>query len=547
MSGGEAIHDALVALGVEHVFGIPSVHNLPIYDAIAQKGKITPISMRHEQAAVHAADAYSRSTGKLGVAIASTGPGAVNTVAGLFEAGFASSRVLMITGQTDTPFYGKGKGFLHEAENQLQMLRTVTRRTESPRFVEDVADALIRVARDICTGRPQPGAIEIPIDLQYEVADLTIPDVPAEWPRRSPDEAALAQAIELLSGAQKRVIWSGGGVIRSEASEALTRLAEALDAPVFTSTNGRGSIPEDHELAMGATMGNPAVRAHFDEADVVLAVGTRFQGGATGNWSMKMPGKLIHLDADAHMIGLNYDADVALNADAKVGLEAIIAGLGNAEPGDQAFKAGMLAGRDEAIAGMRAAIGKDHESIMDSMRKHLPRAGNIVRDATVPAYRWGNTLIPILEPKTSHNPTSAAIGPGLPLAIGAAVGSGQKTALIQGDGGFMLHIGELAAAAQHNIPIVVCVFNDGGYGVLRAIESMRFEGRNFGVELSTPDFAATANAMGVKGVHVNSAEEFDREFAAAMEHDGPVLLDINMDALEPMQGFGARPQKKAAE
>lgn len=548
MSGGDAIHDALVALGVEHVFGIVSVHNIPIYDAIARHGKITPISVRHEQAAVHAADAYSRATGKLGVAITSTGPGATNSITGLFEAQFASSRVLMITGQTDTSFYGKGKGFLHEAEKQLLMLRTVTRRAESPRFVEQLGEVVIRVATDICSGRPQPGAIEVPIDLQYAVAEIPIPPVPAEWPRKEPDEASVAAAIEAISGATKRVIWSGGGVIRGEASEPLQRLAEALDAPVFTTTNGRGAIPEDHDLAMGGFVTSPGMRETIAEAEVVIAVGTRFQGGGTANWNFEMPGKLIHLDADAHMIGLNYKADIALHGDAKVGLEAILAGLGNAESGDQAFKAALQSARDETRASMRASIGKDHESIMDSMRAHLPRKGNIVRDATVPAYRWGNTLIPILEPRTSHNSTSAAIGPGLPLAMGAAIGSGQKTALIQGDGGFMMHIGELTTCVQFNIPVIICVFNDGGYGVLRAIEAARFEGRNFGVELQTPDFAATAEAMGMKGVHVRSAEEFDKEFAAAVAFDGPVLLDIDMDSLEPMQGFGARPRaEKAAE
>ena len=161
MTGGEAVHRTLRALGVEHVFGIASVHNLPIYDAILRAGGIDAIMVRHEQAGVHAADGYARATGKLGVALTSTGPGAANAVPGLYEAGFASSRVLMITGQIDSPYYGKGKGFLHEAENQLPMLRTVTRRAESPRFVHEIVDSILRVARDIQTGRPQPGCVEI--------------------------------------------------------------------------------------------------------------------------------------------------------------------------------------------------------------------------------------------------------------------------------------------------------------------------------------------------------------------------------------------------
>ena len=154
LTGGEAVYESLRALGVEHVFGIVSVHNIPIYDAIFRGGGITPVSVRHEQGAVHAADGYARATGKLGVAITSTGPGASNGMTGLFEAGFASSPVLMITGQVDTGLYGKGKGVLHEAENQIPMLRTVTRVAESIRRPEDVGETVVRVARQIRTASP---------------------------------------------------------------------------------------------------------------------------------------------------------------------------------------------------------------------------------------------------------------------------------------------------------------------------------------------------------------------------------------------------------
>ena len=174
-TGADLAYRALRALDVEHVFGIVSVHNIPIYDAILRHGGIKPIDMRHEQAAVHAADGYARSSGRLGVAITSTGPGACNAVPGLFEAGFASSPVLMLTGQIDTPYLGKAKGFLHEAERQLEMLRTVTRRAEQVHSAAEIAQVILRVAGDVRTPRPQPGAVEIPIDLQYQqVADATV-------------------------------------------------------------------------------------------------------------------------------------------------------------------------------------------------------------------------------------------------------------------------------------------------------------------------------------------------------------------------------------
>ena len=203
------------------------------------------------------------------------------------------------------------------------------------------------------------------------------------------------------------------------------------------------------------------------------------------------------------------------------------------------------AASDQARASIREQIGPDYEAIMDTMRELLPRDGNVVRDATVPAYLWGNRLIPILGPRTSMNSTSAAIGPGLPLAIGAAIGSGKKTALIQGDGGFMLNIGELATAAQHQAPVIVCVFNDGGYGVLRTIQARTFEGRQTGVELGKPDFPAIARAMGVPGEPVSGVADFRDAFARAVATDGPTLLDIDMSVLEPMGGLGSPPPRPA--
>ena len=536
MTGGEAVHETLRALGVERVFGIVSVHNLPIYDAILRKGGITPISVRHEQGGVHAADGYARATGKLGVAITSTGPGAANAVPGLFEAGFASSRVLMITGQTETAFYGKGKCFLHEAERQLDMLRTVCRRVESVRHTEDIGEAIVRVARDINTGRPQPGAVEIPIDLQYATADIDIPHVES-WPRVRPQESAVTAAASALGGAARPVIWAGGGVISAGATAELRQLAEKLNAPVFTSVNGRGAIPEDHPLAMGPLAADPRMEGVLGEADVVFAVGTRFQAGATRNWTLKVPGTLVHLDADPGVIGRNYPAAVSVVGDARLGLAGILRALDGVET-DPAFVTRAQQARDAVHQAIRNEIGPDYETIMDTMRELLPRDAPIVRDATVPAYLWGNRLLPIYEPRTSMNPTSAAIGPGLPLAIGAALGSGRKTALIQGDGGFMLSIGELATAVQHNVPVIVCVFNDRGYGVLRNVQARMFEGRQTGVDLATPDFALVARGMGMQAETVRGVEQFREAFARAAAADGPVLLDIDMTVLQPMTGLG---------
>ncbi len=546
MTGGEAVAQTLRALGVQHVFGIVSVHNIPIYDAIARLGGITPIAVRHEQGAAHAADGYARATGRLGVAITSTGPGAANAVSGLYEAAFASSPVLMITGQIESRFYGKGKGMLHEAERQLDMLRAVTRSAESVRRAVDIPETIVRVATDAMTGRPQPVAVEIPIDLQYASIDVQIPDPPDQpdqkerWPRVLPDADSLDAAADALREAQRPLLWAGGGVISAGATDTLVRLAKRLRAPVLTTIHGRGAIPEDHDLCLGATIGHTVVADLVAEADVVLAVGTRFASGDTKQWSQAIPGKLVHIDADPGVIGRNYTPAVAIVGDAKLALDGLLERT-ERSAADPDFAIRARSARDHARAQNRKLIGPDYESIMDAIRAELPRDANIVRDATVPAYLWGDRLLPVYEPRTSMHPTSAAIGPGLPLAIGAAIGSGRKTVLIAGDGGFMLSLAELATAVQYDVPLCVCLFNDGGYGVLRALQAGQFEGRTTGVDLATPDFAAIANAMGMHGQAVTGVEEFKEAFSKAVSSGGPSLLDIDMDSLHPMGAF-ARPR-----
>jgi len=373
------------------------------------------------------------------------------------------------------------------------------------------------------------------------VADVDIPHVEA-WPRVRPQPSAIAAAAAALREAERPVIWAGGGVITANATEELRQLAETLQAPVFTSINGRGALPEDHPLCMGPLTAHPHMESVLTEADVVFAVGTRFQGGATRNWALRLPGKLVHLDADPGVIGRNYPAAVSVVGDARLGLAGILRELDGAKA-DPAFAERARQARDAARQAIRQEIGPDYAAIMDTMRTLLPRDAVIVRDATVPAYLWGNRLIPIYAPRTSINPASAAIGPGLPLAIGAAIGTGRKTAVIQGDGGLMLSIGELATAVQYRLPVILCVFNDRGYGILRAIQARMFEGRQIGVDLTTPDFVTVAHGMGMAAVSVKGVNQFRAAFARAVAAEGPVLLDIDMSTLQPMGGIAAMPRR----
>ena len=532
MTGGQAVAETLALLGVSKVFGIVSVHNLPIYDAISLHPDIQVINVRHEQAAAHAADAYSRVTGELGVILTSTGPGALNAVAGIYEAAFVSSKLLMVTGQIESRFRGKGKGFLHEYEKQPELLSNLCRTVSSVRYAEDISRDMAAVADDIQRGRPQPGAIEIPIDLQYQSADIDL-FASRTISRLVPDEALLNQALGLLENAQRPLIWAGGGVNISGASGELTDLAERMGAPVVTTIEGRGAISEAHDLSLGFRTDRRSAAEIFEEADVVLAIGTRFQNYATRVWTLQMPENLIHIDVDPGVIGRNYPAAVPIVADAKMALQELLQGLGKTAVDEQFLERcrKIKEADEEAI---KEEIGPDHSEIVSVIRRLLPEECPVVRDSTVPNYTWGNRLLKILRSRTSIRPAAVAIGPGLPLAMGAAIGSMSHALLVQGDGGLQLSIGELSACAEHQIPVIALVFNDSGYNVLRIIQE-NVLGHKHGTELSKINFVTVAQGMGVEAERVEGIEQFEPALARALARSGPSVIEIDMDFLSPIE------------
>ena len=532
ITGGQAVAETLASLGVTRVFGIVSVHNLPIYDALSLHPDIEVTNVRHEQAAAHAADAYSRVTGGLGVILTSTGPGAVNAIAGIYEAAFVSSQLLMITGQIESRFRGKAKGFLHEYEKQPDMLGSVCRAVASVRYTEDISTDIAGVVDDIRRGRPQPGAVEIPIDLQYRTAEVQIVGSP-DVERLSPDENLLDQAAELLQQAERPIIWAGGGVNISGAAHELTALAERLGAPVVTTIEGRGSISEAHELSLGFRTDRVLGMEIFEEADVVFAVGTRFQNYATRVWTLPMPENLIHVDVDPGVIGRNYSASVAVVGDAKLALQGMLDRIDSGNVDEQFVdRCRKIRTADEQA--VQEEIGADHSQIVSIIRRLLPDECPVVRDSTVPGYTWGNRLLQIVRSRTSIRPAAVAIGPGLPLAMGAAIGSETHALLVQGDGGLQLSIGELSACAEHQIPVIVLVFNDSGYNILRIIQD-NVLGHKHGTELPTVDFVAVAEGMGVDAERVEGVEQFEPALQRALDRSGPTLLDIDMEFLAPIR------------
>lgn len=560
-TGGDAVVAALTAAGVEVVFGIPSVHNLPIYDAIRREGSIRAVTVRHEQAASGAADGYARTTGQLGVCITSTGPGAANAMGGQLEAYVSSTPILHLTGQIDSRVLGKSKGYIHEVPNQAAMLGSLAKRHCRPESPEEIATLTLECAETALGFPSGPVSLEIPIDFQYASVEAPAATLGLRAiDRLEPLPEQLEDAATLIAAARRPLVWAGGGAVASGAAGEVAALVRMLRAGLLTTPNGRGIMPEGDPLSIGNLSRDPDVQALCRDADLLVAVGTRFQGPNTENWAMQLPRSIVQIDVDPDAIGRNYVVAAPVVADARVALgrlEERISSLGSDRVGAEAGWAERVAEvREAAVRRLRSQIGAQ-EALLDATQAALRPDTVVVKDATIPAYTWGNRLLAVESARTSIVPNGFAIGLGLPHAIGAGLGimrrgrdsdpsgaSGprpehvgrRKVVLMVGDGGFMLAASELATIAQEQLEIVVVVFVDGGYGILRNIQDHQFgvDSGRIGVELKRPDFVALAAAFGVPASRVESPVEYARALGRAMSSRGPSLVEVDLGAIGAM-------------
>ena len=539
-TGADSIADGLAALGVRQAFGIISIHNMPIFDAIRRRGVTRITDTSHEQAAAHAADGYARATGEVGVVIGSTGPGTTNALTGLYEARFACSPLLLITGQAETGFIGKGLGYIHELDQQAELLATLTPHVASPRRSQEIGPEFTRVTCAMRCGRASPAAIELPIDLQYgEAQEYAFDLTPARAPQL--DESTLDALAASLLAKPRRLIIAGGGAVQSQASAELEELATMLGVPVLTSANGRGAIDESHPLSMGALWNSRSLHRAVQGAEVTLSLGTRFKVGVDGgDMQFAPPGELLQVDIDADAIGLVHAPTLGVVGDIKLTLRALLERLRRASnelaAADEAWVQSIAEVRDGLRGAIWKRLGPDIGPAMEALLNSMPEEMVLVRDTTIIGYTFVNQLTRVRAPRRFFYPTTAAIGPGLPLAIGACCGSGLPTLLVSGDGGFLYHATELATAARENLPLKCVVINDGGYGVLRGLQASAFEGRWENTDLGAIDFAALAMSLGVPAKRVGTVEAFEETVSEAFSRPGPYLVDFDVTGLSPMAG-----------
>ena len=538
----DAIISDLAALGVDVVFGITSIHNLPIYDALHRHGGFRVVTARSEGGAVNMADGYARVSGKLGVALTSTGTGAGNGAGALIEAATAGSPLLHITGQVDSAFIDSGRGYIHEFEGQLSMLEALSKQAFRVRQASQ-AVTIVQTAISQALEPPSgPVSVEIPIDFQAQ----TIERSRLVWSRRGlgvPDSEQMQAVVEKLVAARRPLIWAGGGVIRADAAPSLRELADSLDAGVITSQAGRGAIPENHPLCIGHFATYPEVKDLLASSDLLLSVGVRFRGNETSNWTMTVPPEHIGIDADAAAINRNFAHSESLVGDAAAVLPALVDALGRKRPEAKPdFRQEVASVRTAVRQRLRNTLGP-WEAVLDAVRAALPDEAIVVRDITIPNTSWGNRLIEIFRPRTSVHASGGGIGQGLSMATGAqAAAPDTPVVLFCGDGGFLLKVGDLATVKEERLPVVIVLYDDSGYGVIRNIQDQYLEGRKIGVDLWTPDFVQLGGAFGIPAEKVETPDALATALNDAITAREARLIVVDSAAIGPMaEPFGGPP------
>ncbi|MGK9272643.1 thiamine pyrophosphate-binding protein [Williamsia muralis] len=535
-TGGDVLVEVMRRHGITTAFGVISIHNLPLVEAVDRDLKF--VEMRHEAAAVNAADAFARASGGIGVALTSTGTGAGNAAGSMVEALTAGSRVLHITGQIESEYLAPGRpaasrGVIHEFPAQPQMLDAVSAHASTITDAKDADAELESAIARIQSAPTGPASVEWPTDLQY----LAWPDRqrPAECSPRvvaAADPDSIARAADLLARAKSPLIWLGGGA--ADAGDAVSALAHRLGAGIFTSNSGRGIVSEADPLVIGNFATTPAARELIADADVMLAVGTHFRSNETASYTLSLPGTLIQVDVESATIGRVYPAEVALIGDAQRTVTALDEAIESRSDTD-GWRARVETLRARVRADLSAYIG-GYAEICTAIRSALPARSVIARDVTIPSSQWGNRLLPIYHRATNIFPLGGGIGQGLAMGIGAAHARPEVPTLVMvGDGGLAVHLGELASLAGSGAHVIVMVFNDGGYGVLRNMQEKNGFRRS-GVDLHTPRFDLLAASMDIPYRLIQGPGHIAGALADAVHRTGPTMIEVDVTALDPAPG-----------
>jgi len=544
-TGAQILCEGLVKEGVEVIFGFPGGAVLPLYDTLPQYPQLRHILVRHEQGAAHAADGYARATGKVGVCMATSGPGATNLVTGIANACLDSSPIVAITGQVSRSFIGK------DSFQEIDITGITLPITKHNYLVTD-AGSMAKVVKEAFylahTGRPGPVLIDVPRDVQIEQAEFRYPrqvDLPGYKLTLEGHPAQVKKAARLIDEARQPVILAGRGVIISGAYHELKYLAETAQIPVLTTLLGVSCFPESHFLSYGMVgmHGMACANMALHNTDLVIAIGMRFDDRVTGNISMFAPGaRIIHIDVDPAEIGKNMRVDVPIVGDVKLVLKALNKLVGSTEHVDWLKRLECYQGehpsidiRDSDSLLPQYVVSKIHEVTKGEATIVTGVGQNQMWAAQHYCYDKPNTLI--------SSGGLGTMGFGLPAAMGAKVGRPDSPVwLVDGDGSLQMTIQELATIVQDNIAVKIAIINNGFLGMVRQWQELFYQKRYVATPISCPDFTKIAEGYHLPGLRVKRKEEVVPAIEQAMEHEGPFLIDFMVEPEEnvyPMVPPGA--------
>ena len=530
MTGAQALVDQLKSEGVDTVFAVPGVQIMSAFDALYQaKDSIRLVQTRHEQTTTYMADGYAKVTGRPGVALVIPGPGALNATGGLATAYASSSPVLLISGQIPSATLGKRQGQLHEIEDQLDVFRPITKWNHRVTRVEEIPGAVHEAMRQLSNGRPRPVELEIPPDTLAATGEAEIVE-PERYARKAADSSGIRQAAELLGRAESPVIIAGGGTIISGASSQLLELAENLQAPVMTTQQAKGVLPEDHYLSVGVNYsGLGPAYAVVPESDVILAVGTRF---LINNLKLSASQKVIQIDIDRDEIGRNHPIEVGLEADAKEALGQLVKQL-RATASTRNSRRGLIERYKQTFAEEVRGLAPRQVEIVESIRRCLNEDSVLVSGITNIGY-WSNLAYTVENPRTYLTCSYAAtLGFAFPTALGAKLARPDRQVVaVCGHGGFMYSPQELSTAVGYGINVVALVFNNSAYGASQWDQTHRYGGRYIGTDLLNPDFVKLAESFGVIGLRTDP-EGLGDSLERALSVNAPVVVEVVLPNMMP--------------
>jgi acetolactate synthase I/II/III large subunit len=543
---GHAIAAFLERCGVKCAFGVISIHNMPILDAIAQRGAIRFVSARGEAGATSMADACARTTQSLGVCITSTGTAAGNAAGGMVEALTAGTPLLHITGQIETPYLDQDLAYIHEAPDQLTMLQAVSKRAWRVRSAATALATFKQAVHCAMSAPTGPVSVEVPIDIQAELIEMPQDLEPLRVAPVVPDERAVAQLADALAHAKRPLLWLGGGA--RGAGKAVARLV-AMGFGVVTTVQGRGVLAENHAMSLGAYNLQPPVEKFYATCDAMLVVGSRLRSNETLKYQLKLPKLLLRIDADPMANGRCYRSTQFVCGDAALTLDALADRLQGRIKVDPAFAADLRKAHDGAVAALRDGLGP-YAALVDAVQGEAGKSFNWVRDVTVSNSTWGNRELRVFDARAGVHALGGGIGLGLAMAIGASVGAaacgtGKKTLLLAGDGGFILNLGELACAVQEKANFTVVLMNDRSYGVIKNIQDAQYGGRKVYADLHTPDYAKLAESLQFAHRKVTDLAQARGALAELAAQPGPSMLEIDMTAIGSFKTAFAGPPVKA--